>query len=253
MLSVSSTYSNPTGATNDSIYADAWGGEQPTLPNYRECVGPDNFSGGKVGGTVNTTYTVKILAMSGAATASTLILDFSGNSYHYDSAPNHHHGAAPATHLTKLADKSSTLVGTNGPTRCASPTGDGPLHAHGIRGHAPDLAGSRPTSQLLGLHGAAVGNPTQAGGTLRWMGSFSIRRAVAQPPLHQCRCRTRPASTPTAPSRASTTRRSTRRRTRRQRAGRRLRDRLHAAVHQARQELHSPRQLHERRAAPAST
>jgi uncharacterized repeat protein (TIGR01451 family) len=42
-----------------------------------------NYSGGKAGGTISTTYTVKIVA-AGTTTASTLINDFSGSSYHYN-------------------------------------------------------------------------------------------------------------------------------------------------------------------------
>src|SRR5207302_692838 len=64
--------------------ADACGWENnPLSANYRSCVGPNNYSGGKAGGTISTTYTVKILS-TGVTTASTLINDFSGSSYHYN-------------------------------------------------------------------------------------------------------------------------------------------------------------------------
>ncbi len=63
IVSVSQTYSVPAGATNDTIYGDACGWQpDPSLPNYRSCVGPDNYPGGKVGGSVVTTYTVKIIS-----------------------------------------------------------------------------------------------------------------------------------------------------------------------------------------------
>lgn len=82
--SISTTYSSPNGGTNNKFYADACGWENnPLSPNYRSCVGPENYPGGKAGGTVVTTYTVKILS-SGTTTANTLILDFSGSSYHYN-------------------------------------------------------------------------------------------------------------------------------------------------------------------------
>ena len=85
VLSISTTYSAPAGATNDKFYADACGWDNnPLSASYRSCIGPANYSGGKAGGTINTTYTVKILS-TGTTTASTLILDFSGSSYHYNS------------------------------------------------------------------------------------------------------------------------------------------------------------------------
>jgi len=85
VLSISTTYTSPAGGTNDKFYADACGWDNnPLSGTYRSCIGPDNYSGGKAGGTISTTYTVKILS-AGATTASTLIMDFSGSSYHYNS------------------------------------------------------------------------------------------------------------------------------------------------------------------------
>src|SRR5207244_12577119 len=85
VLTISTTYSSPAGGTNDKFYADACGWDNnPLSPNYRSCIGPVNYSGGKAGGTVGTTYTVKVLS-AGITTATTLILDFSGSSYHYNS------------------------------------------------------------------------------------------------------------------------------------------------------------------------
>ena len=82
---ISATYTAPAGATNDKFYADACGWDNdPLSGSYRSCIGPDNYSGGKAGGTISTTYTVKVLS-AGTTTASTLILDFSGSSYHYNS------------------------------------------------------------------------------------------------------------------------------------------------------------------------
>ena len=84
VTSIASTYTAPAGATNDKIYADACGWDNnPLSANYRSCIGPANYSGGKAGGTISTTYTVKILS-AGTTTASTLINDFSGSSYHYN-------------------------------------------------------------------------------------------------------------------------------------------------------------------------
>src|SRR6266404_749927 len=82
---ISTTYTAPAGGTNDKFYADACGWDNnPLSGTYRSCIGPANYSGGKAGGTISTTYTVKVLS-AGTTTASTLIMDFSGSSYHYNS------------------------------------------------------------------------------------------------------------------------------------------------------------------------
>jgi uncharacterized repeat protein (TIGR01451 family) len=82
---ISTTYTAPSGATNNKFYADACGWDNnPLSATYRSCIGPVNYPGGKAGGTVITTYTVKVLS-TGTTTAGTLVLDFSGSSYHYNS------------------------------------------------------------------------------------------------------------------------------------------------------------------------
>ena len=84
VMSIATTYTSPAGGTNDKFYADACGWDNnPLSGTYRSCIGPANYSGGKAGGTISTTYTVKILS-TGTTTASTLINDFSGSSYHYN-------------------------------------------------------------------------------------------------------------------------------------------------------------------------
>ncbi len=85
VLAISTTYTSPAGGTNNKFYADACGWDNnPLSGTYRSCIGPTNYSGGKAGGTISTTYTVKVLS-AGTTTASTLIMDFSGSSYHYNS------------------------------------------------------------------------------------------------------------------------------------------------------------------------
>src|SRR3989442_6142402 len=81
---IATTYTSPPAATNDKFYADACGWDNnPLSATYRSCIGPVNYSGGKAGGTISSTYTVKILS-TGVTTASALIMDFSGSSYHYN-------------------------------------------------------------------------------------------------------------------------------------------------------------------------
>ncbi|MCA1610500.1 MAG: hypothetical protein LC780_06495, partial [Acidobacteria bacterium] len=86
ILSVSTTYSANTSiyvsSPNDKLYSDAclWEND-PNSPNYRSCVGV----AGKAGGTVITTYTVKIISGGGTVqTLNSLIYDFSGSSFHYN-------------------------------------------------------------------------------------------------------------------------------------------------------------------------
>lgn len=83
ITSVVSSYEAASGgftSPTDKLYADAclWVNDITSL-YYRSCT-----SDGKAGGAVTTTYTVKILAVSGASTINTLLFDFSGSSYHYN-------------------------------------------------------------------------------------------------------------------------------------------------------------------------
>ncbi|HEX8476652.1 MAG TPA: hypothetical protein VF666_21825 [Pyrinomonadaceae bacterium] len=86
IISIASVYTAPTGATNNQTYADACGWQNnPQLASYRSCVGPANYSGGKAGGDIQTTYTVKVIG-AGTITLDSIIYDFSGSSYHYGSS-----------------------------------------------------------------------------------------------------------------------------------------------------------------------
>lgn len=120
VLSTTSTYSAPAGGTNDKLYADACGLQKdPTLANYRECVGPIQYAGGKAGGDITVTYVVRVLS-SGSASLVPLIYDLSGASYHYNSdfgaltakavqaLP-----AAADLSVTKTASTTTPTVGSN--------------------------------------------------------------------------------------------------------------------------------------------
>jgi hypothetical protein len=85
VVSTTSTYTAPAGGTNDKLYADACGWDPvPTSPTYNGCIGPPGISGGKAGGTVQTTYVLDVIG-AGSATINTEIYDFSGSSFHYNS------------------------------------------------------------------------------------------------------------------------------------------------------------------------
>ena len=88
MIDVDTTFSADTtgGAYNSQVYADActWDPD-PSSPTYRSCLAT-----GKTGGEILTTYTVEIVGFLPGGDGdnidlSTLIYDFSGSSYHYNS------------------------------------------------------------------------------------------------------------------------------------------------------------------------
>jgi uncharacterized repeat protein (TIGR01451 family) len=86
VLSIDVSYAIPTGGTNDQFYADACGWDtSPASASYRSCVGGGIFPGGIAGGNpVTTTIQAKLLA-PGQATIGSVLYDFSGSSYHYNS------------------------------------------------------------------------------------------------------------------------------------------------------------------------
>ena len=86
-MAVTSTFTADTSsylsAPLDKLYSGrpASGTTTPTAQNYRSCVGGD----AKAGGTVVTTYTVKIISGAGSSqTLNSLLYDFSGSSFHYN-------------------------------------------------------------------------------------------------------------------------------------------------------------------------
>ena len=90
IVDVDATYAQPTGATNDSVYADACGwdnviGPRPSAGTYLSCKGPAQYAGGKAGGNpIVVTYTV-VATDTGSGALQSLIYDFSGSSFHYNS------------------------------------------------------------------------------------------------------------------------------------------------------------------------
>ena len=86
VLSATTTYSANTSpyvaSPSDKLYADACGWDSdPNSPNYRSCIGGD----AKTGGTVSTTYHVRVVGGAGTSeTLGSLLYDFSGSSYHYN-------------------------------------------------------------------------------------------------------------------------------------------------------------------------
>lgn len=178
---ISTTYSAGSPSTNDKFYADACGWNNvPGSANYLTCA-----TGNKVGGTITTDYTVKILSVGagGTFTLTGLILDLSGGSFHYNADFNASNRpqltvsvAPPPLTLAKTASASPVL--TNGTlTYTLRVTNTGPSNYT-----LADFVDTPPTTPgtpayVAGssrFNGVAVANPTASGGKLTWAGSFLI-------------------------------------------------------------------------------
>jgi uncharacterized repeat protein (TIGR01451 family) len=178
--SIATTYSAPSGATNDKFYADACGWDNnPLSGTYRSCIGPANYSGGKAGGTISTTYTVKVIA-TGSVTSGALIQDFSGSSYHYNSD----YGAKiisitslpPPLTLSKSANPTTMTTGGTVTYRLRlSNTGSFDMTVSDFVDTLPTSPGSANyTNNSSTYNGAGISNPTISGATLTWAGSFLV-------------------------------------------------------------------------------
>lgn len=144
--SVKSSYETPAGADNDQFYADACGWQNdPSQNPYMYCVGPDNFTGGVVGTSVVTTYTVRVLA-TGSATLTHLVYGFENGNYTYQSTYGSDNLAVtaisqgqPTNTPTRTPTPTSTLTPTitgTPPTTTPSPT--------------PTVTGTPPTPTATG-------------------------------------------------------------------------------------------------------
>src|SRR5437667_1091558 len=177
---ISTTYTAPAGGTNDKFYADACGWDNnPLSGTYRSCIGPLNYPGGKAGGTVNTIYTVKVLS-TGNTTASTLIMDFSGSSYHYNSD----YGVQvisitalpPPLTLSKIPNPATAAAGAT-VTYTLRVANTGPVNYT-----LTDFVDTPPTSPASPTYvsgssffnGVAIPNPVTSGSTRTWTGSYLI-------------------------------------------------------------------------------
>lgn len=85
-LGVTATYTAPTGGTGNQIYEDAcqWY-QNPYNSEYWRKNNSDDCQGtGKYGGVVTMIFKVRIISAGGPSTASALVYDFSGSSFHYN-------------------------------------------------------------------------------------------------------------------------------------------------------------------------
>ncbi|HEY3025197.1 MAG TPA: hypothetical protein VGJ55_03500 [Pyrinomonadaceae bacterium] len=178
--SIATTYTAPAGGTNDKFYADACGWDNnPLSGTYRSCIGPANYPGGKAGGTVVTTYTVKVLS-TGNTTAGTLIMDFSGSSYHYNSDYGvltiSSTALPPPLTLSKIANPTTAAAGAT-VTYTLRVANTGPVNYT-----LTDFVDTPPTSPASPTYvsgssyfnGVSIPNPVTSGSTRTWTGSFLI-------------------------------------------------------------------------------
>ncbi|MDX1971910.1 MAG: SdrD B-like domain-containing protein, partial [Candidatus Sumerlaeia bacterium] len=90
ITSVDASYTAPTGAVNNKIYADACGWiNNPASTSYRSnsgaCDNPDFYTGGKAGGNIVLDYIILVTSTTAPnVSVLPLIYDYSGSSYHYN-------------------------------------------------------------------------------------------------------------------------------------------------------------------------
>lgn len=86
VISCATSFAVPTSYTGTQEWADAGGWDSnPSSGTYRSVIGPSNIGAGKVGGSpISITYSVEVIG-TGSKTLRSLIYDFSGSSFHYNS------------------------------------------------------------------------------------------------------------------------------------------------------------------------
>lgn len=178
--SVSTTYSTPAGATNNKIYADACGWNNiPTSGSYMSCIGPTNYSGGKAGDIISTTYTVKVLS-TGTTTISSVIYDFSGSSFHYNADFGQDvlvvTALPPPLTLSKTANTSLLLGGgTVNYTLRLTNTSTYSMTVNDFIDTLPvSPAAAAYVAGSSTFNNVAIGNPVINGASLTWTGLFVI-------------------------------------------------------------------------------
>jgi LPXTG-motif cell wall-anchored protein len=133
VLGVTETYS--IGGPSSAFYSDACGWDpDPTSATYRSCVTP----AANVGGTFTTTVTVTVVG-TGTTTMRSVVYDYSGSSYHYNSD-----FGLPATALIVTATRPAPTVmptaappttGTTPPIRTTRDRSDTPPSGGGGSPH----------------------------------------------------------------------------------------------------------------------
>jgi LPXTG-motif cell wall-anchored protein len=172
VLGVTETYS--VGGPSSAFYSDACGWDpDPTSATYRSCVTP----AANVGGTFTTTVTVKVVG-TGTTTMRSVVYDYSGSSYHYNSD-----FGLPATALivTATLPAPTVMPAAAPPTRATAP----PTRTTRDRADTPP-SGDGGTPRRLPRTGP-VGNPgLAAAGLLLVLTGAVIRYVARRPALRDC-------------------------------------------------------------------
>jgi LPXTG-site transpeptidase (sortase) family protein len=184
---IATTYTVPANATNDKLYADACGWDNdPLSPTYESCVGPPNYSGGQVGGTVVTTYTVDVLA-TGTITLTNTLYGYSQASVSFE-----YQTGTSANQFVVTAVNPNTPTPTTTPT--VTVTGTPPTHTPTltVTGTPPTqtptltVTGTPPTATLTPTRTVTGTPPTPtATGTIRPSPGLSISISPASAKLNQ--------------------------------------------------------------------
>jgi len=170
VVGVTETYS--IGGPSSAFYSDACGWDpDPTSATYRSCVKPTS----NVGGTFTTTVTVQVVG-TGTTTMRSVVYDYSGSSYHYNSD-----FGLPATSLIVTATLPAPTV-----TPAAAPPATATAPPSGTTRDRADTPPSRsggsphrlPRTGPVSSSGLAVGGSLLVlmGAVIRYIGRRPVPR-----------------------------------------------------------------------------
>ncbi len=152
---VQSRYGTPAGANNAQFYADACGWQNdPDANPYLVCTGPQNFTGGVVGSSVVTTYTVRVLT-TGSATLTHLVYGNENNNFTYQStygSDNLGVTAITQGQPTNTPTPTHTATWTSTPTLTGTPPTLDPLTDPNGNRHTAHPYGNRYPYSQSGRH-----------------------------------------------------------------------------------------------------
>jgi LPXTG-site transpeptidase (sortase) family protein len=141
IASVQSTYGTPAGSNNAQFYSDACGWQNdPNVNPYPACT-----SGGVVGSSVVTTYTVRVVA-TGSATLTHLVYGYGNNNFTYQSTYGTDNLAVTAItqgQPTNTPTPTQSATATATPTRTGTPFTSTPTPT-------PTVTGTPPTPTVTG-------------------------------------------------------------------------------------------------------
>lgn len=187
VLAVRSTYSANSSAyvanTSDELYADAclWDMD-PNSATYLSCIGGD----GKTGGTISTEYDVQIIGGAGTTqNLGTLIYDFSGSSFHYNSDFSSQRRLAAITSPLGLGKSFSPVSiapgGTSTLTLTIANSSGTAVSGIDLTDNLPaglTISGTPAASQCGGTVSSTSGSLTLTGGSLAASGSCTVTATV---------------------------------------------------------------------------